>query len=234
MNRVFGELAAIAFAASQCSLADAVLYEGDVLPEDAGFTRVTYYDPERWLDDGWFFQRIDQGGGSGGPYDGDYDDYRWDIAPFSGSPFFLEWRLLTDAPNSEVDWHHGGAIVVVYGGGVNFHFNMASGLALILRGYPYPTLYFDIQPGVPHTYRLEVYGGDYFEFRIDGTVMDSGTPEAPFPNPYAELIFGALYYQSSHTSRWDYVRFGTIPEPGTGMLLLTGAVWLFGRRRRVC
>ncbi len=96
-------------------------------------------------------------------------------------------------------------------GGVRYHFNIARGLALILRGFPFPTLYFEIKAGVPHTYRLEVYGADYFEFRIDGVVMDSGKPEADFPAGVDPLFaWGARFYQSGHTTQWDYIRFGTI------------------------
>jgi len=86
---------------------------------------------------------------------------------------------------------------------------------------------------VPHTCRLEVYGTEYFESSIDSVVMDAGLPEDTFPTADALLGFGARYYLSPHTSRWDYVRFGTIPEPGTGVLLLVGAGWALGRRRRV-
>jgi hypothetical protein len=209
-----------------------VSYEGYGLPEEMGFTRVTQYDPERWTEEGFFYQQIDVGGGTGQPYDGDYDDYRWPLSSYVGAPFFAEWRVETNAPDSEVDWHNGGAFVVAYGGGVNYHFNMAAGLARILRGYPYPTQYFEIEPGVPHTYRLEVYGGDYFELRIDGAIMDAGEPEDVFPTPTAEIFFGARYYQSEHTTQWDYVRFGTIPEPATGLLLLAGATVFLVRRPR--
>jgi hypothetical protein len=226
--------AALSLITPASAQAAVVAYEGQVLPEDAGFSRVTQYDPVRWCEDGWFYQEIDVGGGTGEPYDGDYDDYRWPLADFVGAPYFVEWRMQTDAPDSEVDWHNGGAFMVSYGGGVNFHFNMASGLARLLRGYPYPTEYFEIEPGIPHTYRLEVYDGDYFEFRIDGALMDFGQPEDVFPTPDAELFFGARYYQSEHTTQWDYVHFGTIPEPTTGLLLVFGTAVVVLRRRLRC
>jgi len=214
--------------------AEVISYTGDVLPEEAGFEHEFVYDPARWVSGGWFFEEIDQGGGSGGPYDGDFDTQRFSLGSFAGSPFFIEWRMLTDAPDSEVDLHNGGAFLILAGGaGVTYHFNIASGLARILRGYPYPTLYFAIEPGVPHTYLLEVYGSDYFEFRIDGVLMDPGLPEGLYPVPGSYFVFGARYYLSPHTSQWDYVRFGTIPEPGTGVLLLAGAGWLMGSQRQV-
>lgn len=212
--------------------ASAVMYEGNVFPEDAGFERFATYDPDRWIDDGWFVQEIEQGAGPGGPFGGERDTYHYDLPAFAGEPFFIEWRLLTDAPNSEVDGHNGAAILVLVGGPVTYHFNIASGLARILRGYPYPTLYFDIAPGVPHTYRLEVYRGDYFEFTIDGAVKDAGFPEDDFPTADALLSFGSRYYLSPHTTQWDYVRFGTIPEPATINLLLLAAFLLPRRWHR--
>jgi hypothetical protein len=210
--------------------ANFISYEGSQFPETEGFTREVQYDPVRWTADGWFYQEIDVGGGTGQPYDGDLDLYRQSLAAFPDTSFVLEWRMLTDAPDSEVDWHNGGAAIILVGGGVRYHFNMASGLTLILRGYPYPTQYFEIEPGVPHTYRLEVYDADYFEYRIDDEIMDFGVPEGLFPNPQASILFGARFYQSGHTTQWDYVRYTGIPEPTTALLLAAGALLI--RRRR--
>ena len=196
------------------SSAAVVEYEGEVFPEEVGFEREIRYDPERWIDEGWLFQHV-VARGNGGPFEGDNDSYRYSLSSFAELPFFVEWRVITDAPNSEVDGNNGGAILAVAGSGVNapvvtYHFNMASGLARLLFGFPMPTLYFDIEPGVPHTYRLEVYGGDYFEFTIDGVVRASGLPEDAWPNSDASMIWGARYFQSAHTTQWDYIRFGTI------------------------
>ena len=97
--------------------ANVVQYDCNVLPEEAGFERNAVYDPEGWIQDGWFLQSIDVGQGTGGAYDGDYDAYHYDLTPFIGFPFFIEWRMMTDAPNSEVDVRNGGAFVVLVGGG---------------------------------------------------------------------------------------------------------------------
>ena len=210
--------------------ASTVSYEGQVFPEDAGFERAGTFDADRWLADGWFLHHVDLGEWPPPPY-GEQDFYRRDLADYVASPFFAEWRILSDAPDSEVDQQNGAALIVFTGGGVSYHFNMASGLTRILRGVPYPTRYFEIEPAIPHSYRLEVYGADYFEFRIDGSVVDSGEPEGDFPTPDALMSFGTQFYMSESTSQWDYVRFGAIPEPATGVLLLVGATGLLGRRR---
>ena len=102
-----------------CSAADAsiVKYECNTFPEELGFERIQVYDPEAWIEEGWLFQHIDVGGGTGGEYDGDYDVYERELVSFAGSPFFIEWRLVTDAPNSEVDVRNAGAAVILLGGG---------------------------------------------------------------------------------------------------------------------
>ena len=208
-----------------------VCYDGTVFPEEAGFARAGTFDADRSVADGVFSHHVELGQWDPPPY-GEQDFYRFDLDEFVGRPFFAEWRMTSDAPRSEVDENNGAGLIVFTGGGVGYHFNMASDFARILRGYPFPTIYFDIEAGVPHTYRLEVYGADYFEFQIDGLVVDSGLPEAEFPSSDALMSFGTRFYMDESTSNWDYVRFGTIPEPATGLLVLLGAVPFAMRRSR--
>jgi hypothetical protein len=44
--------------------ADAALisYEGDIFPEEMGFERSQSYDPDRWIEDGWFVPEMGLGG----------------------------------------------------------------------------------------------------------------------------------------------------------------------------
>ena len=81
-------------------------------------------------------------------------------------------------------------------------------------------------------YRLDVYGGDWFEFRIDDDLLFADLPESVFPTPDALMSFGTRYYRSESTGAWDYVRFGTIPEPATAFLVLGGAALMVAQRRR--
>ena len=234
MNSVFCPIVALlCLGVSSVASADVppVFFEGDCFPEDLGFERQIHQDPVRWIDDGWFVQEIDVGEGDGSPFSGDHDTYVLDIGLYTGEPFYVEWRMITDAPNEEIDTHNGGAKMILVGGSVAYHCSMASGLARILRGYPYPTQYFEIEPGVPHTYRLEVYGAEYFSLSIDDVIVDDGLPEADWPTPTALISFGSLYYLNEHTTQWDYVRFGSIPEPATGLSALVGLIWLAGKRR---
>ncbi|UCC30491.1 MAG: hypothetical protein JSU86_20120 [Phycisphaerales bacterium] len=191
-------------------------YEGQAFPEQIGWTRQGSGTALRTVGEGWLIQEIR------GWYDppvmngGDHDSYLRHISEYEGGAFFAEWRMMSDAPAGEVDHHNGAALMVMVGGPVTYHFNMANGLARLIRGYQFPGLYFLIEPEVPHTYRLEVFGGDWFELWIDGTLAAADVPEDVFPTADALMSFGGTYYMSGHTTRWDYVRYGRIPVDGSG------------------
>ena len=235
MNSVFSSVVALlCLGVSSVASADVppVFFEGDCFPEELGFERTTHHRPDRWIDDGWFVQEIDVGDGDGSPYSGELDTYLYDLGPYTGEPFYVEWRMITDAPNEEIDAHSGGANMILVGGDVAYRCSMASGLAGILRGYPYPIQYFEIEPGVPHTYRLEVYGAEYFSLSIDEVIVDDGLPEADWPTPDALISFGSRYYLNEHITQWDYIRFGSIPEPASGLMLLAGSLFVQRRHPR--
>lgn len=191
-------------------------YEGNEFPDDVGWLRQGSFTAERELIDGWFLQHIE------GWYDppvmngGDHDSYLSDISEYEGVPFFAEWRMMSDAPAEEVDHHNGAALMVMVGGPVTYHFNMANGLARIIRGIQFTDLYFIVHPEVPHTYRLEVFGAEWFDFYIDGVLAAADIPEGTFPTPDARMSFGGRYHLAGHTTRWDYVRWGDIPVDGSG------------------
>jgi hypothetical protein len=75
-----------------------------------------------------------------------------------------------------------------------------------------PIVFVDIEPGVPHTHRLELRGDESYTWYIDGEIVDSGIPEGSFPtfNPNVNLRAKASWLPNS--TRWNYVRWGTIPE----------------------
>lgn len=210
--------------------ASVIEYDGDLFPEDAGFERVGTYDVDRWLSEGWFHQYVELGQWAPPP-NGEYDFYDYDLPSFVGSPFFIEWRMISDAPASEVDHQNGASLVVLVGGPVTYHFNISSTLVQFYTGH-FPNLYFTVDPAVAHVYRLDVYAGDWFEFRIDDALVFADVPESVFPTPDALMSFGAGYYRAESTSAWDYVKFGAIPEPATGLLFLGGAALMVARHRR--
>lgn len=206
-------------------------YEGNAFPEEEGWIRQGSETALRDLDDGWLVQEIQPWYDPPVMNGGDSDYYLQYLAQYQGAPFFAEWRMMSDAPPAEVDHHNGAALMVLVGGPVTYHFNVANGLVQFYTGY-FPNLYFNVEPDVLHTYRLEVSGADWFEFYIDGVLVAADVPEADFPTPDARMSFGGRYHLAGHTTRWDYVRYGAIPEPATELLLLAGAGLMVARRRR--
>ena len=204
-------------------------YTGDVFPEEIGWERVGTFDADRWLDNGWLYQHV-QLGDWAPPPGGEQDFYQRALADFAGERFFIEWRVVTDAPATEIDGV-GGSSLSASGGGILYHLTIASDRVRLIRGVQYPVVWVDSQPDTAHTYRLEVDGAADFRWFIDTQLITSGVPEGEFPNPAAFLTWGAKYHLSESTNSWDYVMFGAIPEPGTGVLLLGGAGLLLVRTR---
>jgi hypothetical protein len=78
-------------------------------------------------------------------------------------------------------------------------------------------LFADVGPGIAHTYRLELVGVVSYAWYIDGMLVDDGIPEGAYPTDNSHVISfrGKSWYLES-TTRWDYIRYGVIPEDGSG------------------
>jgi hypothetical protein len=194
-------------------------YEGNVLPEDAGWERVGSFDADRWNDDGWFFQYVELGIWDPPPI-GETDVYRRPIPEFAGERvFFVEWRVETGAPSSDIDPSVNGTPVVLSAAGDGnalYHFTITDERVRVIRDTGLPVVYVDVVQGVPHTYRLELYWDELYAWYIDGELIDSGIPYGVYPRTDSRIIWGARYYLQEHTTRWDYVRYGRIPIDGSG------------------
>jgi hypothetical protein len=212
-----------------------ISYEGTVFPETEGWRRSTsllYSD--RTIENGWLVQRAEVIPTP--PYlDTQEDDFYYhSLAAFSGASFFfLEWRVEADGPSSAIA-SVAPASIVAYGSfGIGYHFTIADDQIRLIRDNLLPIVFVDIEPGVPHTYLLELYGSDLYQFFIDGQLIDSGVPEGAYPTPDSEIVFGARAAtpEGVTTVRWDYIRYGVIPEPATAALLLAGTTLLILRRK---
>lgn len=224
--------------------ANTVTYEGDVFPEEVGWERVGTLDADRSLDGGLFVQFLQLGVWAPEPF-GEADFYRRSLKDFAGAAvFFIEWRVETDAPSSILDVS--ATPVALSAGGsaaANYQMKITDTKVQLWRSNFLPILLLDITGGVPHTYRLELHTDQWYAWYIDGELVDAGTPEGPYPNNDSVVIWGARHHYVDNTTRWDYVRFGTIePEPiptvsqwGVVIMALffitTGAIVL--KRRRV-
>lgn len=168
------------------------------------------------MTEAWFWQHVELCDGFPPP-GGQEGTYRRSLDEFLGEDrFFVEWRIETDGDRSELPWGGAAGFSAWSNGGVNYLFSIARDQAELNRDNRLPIVLVDIEPGVPHTHRLELYGDELYVWYIDGQVVDSGIPEGAFPsfNPNVNMRAKAAFLEN--TTRWDYVRWGSIPADGSG------------------
>ena len=182
------------------------------------------YCAETWLADSWYHQRFDPKTcptGTNGAQDA-YD--RW-ITEFNGEPeFFLEFRVQTDGNRSDIP--RGAPTVVAMGNfaGVIYHVTVARDLVKFIPHFDLSgRLYIEIDPGVPHTFRVELYP-DWYVFYIDGWVADEGVPDGPFPANDSRIGWHGRSWNLPSHSAWDYIRYGVTPLDGSGDFDSDGAI----------
>ena len=200
------------------ALGQVVSYEAKSFPEQNGWKRIERsYWPDRWLDSGWFvlnpkIWHPDP------PRQGEDDFYRRELDEFAGSEsLFVQWRVETTGIREEIDAVAPASIVASGQRGVRYHFTISRDLVRFIRGAEYPLVWVEIEPGVPHTYRVEIRGEEHYAFWIDGVLIDEGEPtQRPYPTEDSFMIWGARAAWVESVTRWDYVRYGVIPEDGSG------------------
>jgi len=210
-------VALVAMAAPGPLLGQNVSYEpASGFPEQQGWTRINQaYQSGRWLADGWLVQYSQQV-----PYQQtvveEEDNYTRNFPEQAGLPtWFLQFRVITDTPPVYADV---GPAAIAAGShtGVLYHFVIGDSQLRFLRDDFLPYVYADIQPGVPHTYRIELRGTQSYTLWIDSVLIDSGVPEGPYPVSSSGITFQAEASAPINTTMWRYVRFGRIPVDYSG------------------
>lgn len=197
--------------------AEVIAYEAHVFPEEVGWTPNAFCDPERWVGDGWLFQHVQYCEGVPPP-GGQRESFARSLGPFVGqNTFFVEWRMETDGDRSEIGGVAPASLVASGRTGVNYHFTIARDQVRLIRDNLLPIVFAETDPGIPHTYRLELHGDELYAWYIDVQIIDSGVPEGAYPTSETNVIsFRAKSWYLESTTRWDYIRYGVIPEDGTG------------------
>lgn len=190
-------------------------YECNSLSEEAGWeVQVLYCDPELRVDGGWFVQHVKPG--CGGPPNGGQHDLGRTLDEYAGvESFFVEWRVHTDGDRSEIDGTAPANLAVGNVFGVVYHCTIARDLVRF-SFFRRPTVFFPIEPDYPHTYRLELYGDTRYILFVDGFVEDIGVPEGAFPTNRSQIDWRAKSWYLESTTKWDYIRYGRIPEDASG------------------
>jgi len=209
--------AVIVLVFATAGLADVFSYEADSFPDRAGWDLLqNYCNPDLSIEDGWFHQHVELCPDDPPP-GGQQASYRRSLEEYIGvDTFFLEWVVETDADRTEIPWGGGAAFSAWSQGAVNYRFFITSDQAKLNRDNTLPIIFVDIEPGLPHNYRLELYGAELYVWYIDGEIVDSGLPEGEYPsfNPNVNMRAKAAWLPN--TTRWDYIRWGQIPPDGSG------------------
>jgi hypothetical protein len=219
MNMVrAGFLITALVATSPGAVAQVISYNATSFPEEMGWLRRSVtFQSDRWLENGWFVQFTEMiQAQPGGPLYEKEDWYEHSLASFSGTTaWYCQWRMVTDGPSEAIPAIAPAAFVASGFSGILYHFTIAEDRVRLIRDAALPLVWADITPG-PHTYLLELRGTESYTFYIDGQLIDSGVPEGAYPTSDSRLVFGARAPGETATTRWDYIRFGVIPQPGGG------------------
>jgi hypothetical protein len=194
-------------------------------PVSEGWPLFNQYCAETWLKEGWYYQRFDPETCPTGT-NGAQDAYVRPITEFNGEPeFFLEFRVQTDGDRSEIP--RGAPTVLAMGNffGVVYHITVSRDLVKFSGHLYLPGLFIEIEPGVAHTFRIELYP-DRYDFYIDGNVADEGAPDGPFPAHDARISWVGSSWDLAADNAWDYIRYGVLPLDGTGDYDSDGVVTL--------
>lgn len=201
-----------------------IAYEANDFPENEDWQRHTYGGgAERWLEDGVLVVDTTADLDISEAYI--HSDVR---RPGPGDVFLAEWRLLVD---ESVGFHATDVIMSRPAPPGDLTITHSTDEVRILSD----GTTFDIAPGVFHSYRIESEDMDLYRLSVDGVSVYEGYFQTPsILDPF--FAFGEAWHRSASLSRWDYVRFGIVPEPTSWMLAvsMTSLAWAVHARRREC
>jgi len=149
----------------------------------------------------------------------DFYEVRRKIDPMPPFELFVgEWRVRVDEPSDP--WDVGVSIVRDEPPGW-FILKLAPGRIRIYT----EALEFPIAPGTFHTYRFTSADMRQYELFLDGELLHRGRfDDQTFFN--SRFSFGDGVQGRRSISRWDYVRFGALPDVSTSALALVAFLYL--------
>jgi len=196
-----------------------ITYEGNDFPENEGWWRVySGGGAERWIEDGMLVLDGLADLGINDVYG--YDQYPIDPGP--GEMFVAEWRFAIDDIISGPD--PGFGLFSDESWAVGFSFSDD----LIRSGFEQET--FDFNFTGFHTFRLTSSDMRNYTLEADGEVIHEGVFHHVFSA--SQLRWGDSIEGGASLTRWDYMRFGVIPEPCTLILAFITTLTLATRQRR--
>jgi len=211
-------LAAVLSLATAAGAAYWVEYEpaSGLFPEQAGWTRVIHAGgAQRYFDEGALV--LD---GRASIQIVDY--YRMDrpgaLDPGVGEVFVAQWRLLVDEVNELED----PAVTVFSDDRWSVLFDFGEDH---VRSFEEPGLVAWFEPYVYHDFELRSIDMRAYELFIDGHLSLAGSFHRLVSSSL--IAWGDGVQGSASLSRWDYFRFGALPEPGAlGLFVVPGTLFL--------
>lgn len=194
-----------------------IAYEGNDFPENQGWThRVFGGGAIRFLDQGHLvidsrastqiadFYEIERPG---------------NIDPDPGELFVMQWRLRVDEVSGPSPYDLSVGVDSDESWLVGFQFAEDHLISAFESGVVIP-----FAPGEFHAYELRSFDMRTYDFFLDGQLVRRGS--------FRQLVstsrvgWGDGTQGAASLSRWDYFRFGVVPEPGSAFLFASALVAL--------
>lgn len=195
-----------------------IAYEGNDFPENEGWTRgFSAGGANRYIEDGALV--IDSLASTDV-----YDDYQWVglTNPEAGETFVMQWRSLVE---QQTTWFDASITLARSGPPGDLTVLLGPDTVLMLDQWTE----FQITPGLWHEYHLQSADMENFSLSVDGDLAISGTFQTPSILS-AFVSFGDSWVGSASLSRWDYFRFGVVPEPPSDLLIAVVAFCIWRKR----
>ncbi len=212
MRRVLS-LMLVALAAATAARASPywIEYEpaGGNFPEKEGWTRFTRYGgAERSLEDGWL---VLDGTASVGIVDYYTMPMAGALDPEPGELFIVQWRLSVQ----QLTGYHDPTLGIFSDDGwaVGWHLSESA-----IESAFEPDVSATFTPGVAHSFEFRSYDMRSYTLSIDGAIAISGSFWLSLDT--SDVRWGDGIFGGASLSRWDYFRFGVVPESGSSILLL--------------
>jgi len=100
-----------------------------------------------------------------------------------------------------------------------YHIVFASDLVKLSGDSDLPIFFVDLEPGVPHTIRVEVINDpppSVFRWYIDSNLIHEGPADGVFPSSDARITWVGRTWQQPTLNEWHYIRTGDIPLSASG------------------
>ena len=197
-----------------------ISYEGNDFPENEGWER-TFCDQDGIVGQGGAIRSLEDGAlvldSRESTMIVDFYERRQPVDPGSGEVFVMEWRLRVDDVSARED--PGIAIFSDDSYGLAFELS-TSYIASIFES----DVVISFEPGVFHSFAIRSADMRSYELTIDEALVYGGAFTEVFMS--SRMNWGDGVQGAASLATWDYVRFGAIPEPSSGLVLVAMATTL--------